>query len=346
MADNQQSASLFPQYEFVQPTNTAPYDNQLGEKCTVLDVDISSGLATINSDTMRRTVLVKNASGGNLSPGTALNWVSGQWGTGVQACPAGSAVRCFVPSYVRGSTSTVIPNNAYFYAVYEGYMSVLSDGTAIAVNDALVVGGTSGQVRTDYGLGGGEVFSQTVASTVLTNTVTATKYDQNYTFPVNSLKAGDTIRITGEISILLANATNTLQTDLLIGSTTVATLTAFDPTDAGGDIITVYAELEIRTAGASGTIVGFVNFTKNVNGTMTTFTKQLASTAIDTTAVQQVALQGTWSVANGNNQSRQDMLNISRLNTTGVANRAAGVCIVAAAGGSSVQFRAAVKCLW
>lgn len=348
MADNYQSASLFPQYEYVQPTNTAPYDNQLGERCSVLDTDISAGLATINSDTIRRTVLVKNGSGGTLSPGAALNWVTGFWGIQVQNCPVGSAIRCFVPSYVRGSISTTIPNGAYFYAVTEGYMSPLSDGSAIAVDQAIGVVGTAGRVGVNYGIGGGEVFSQMVASTVLTNTTVATKYDQNYTFPANSLRAGDTIRITGEISIPSGNSTNTLQTDLLIGATTVATLTAFDPTDAGGDIITVYAELEVRTIGASGTIVGFVVFTKNVNGTMTTFTKQLASTAIDTTAAQQVALQGTWSVANAGNQSRQDMFNVARMNATGVGlgGVGGGTAIAAAAGGSQVQFRAAIRCTW
>ena len=229
-------------------------------------------------------------------------------------------------------------------------MSPLSDGTAIAVNDSLIIGSASGKFATNYGLGGGERFSAIVPSTVLTNTAVATKYDQNYTFPANSIRAGDTIRLDGEISIPSGNSTNTLLTEIMLGTQVIATLTAFDPTDGGGDIIAFECDITIRTAGASGTMVAWGKFTKNVNGTTTSAEFQLpvggvGTTAIDTTVAQQAAIRGTWSVANAANQSRLDTFNIKSLNTNGIG-LTAGTCRVAAAGGSPVLFRANVNCQW
>lgn len=348
MAQAPVSNAPFTQWTYFSASDSAhgaPYDLLLGTYYTGNDQDLVSTTYTLNSALQRQLIMVKNGSGTTITPGMALNWVSGYWGQRVQACPAGSPIRCFAPGYVNGSASTAIPDGAYFLAIKAGPSTILSDGTAIAINDGVTVGGTSGQVKTDYGIGGGDVYSSVAASTVLTNTVTATKYDQNYTFPANSLAAGNRIRVTGQISIPSANSTNTLATDLMLGTQAIATLTAFDPTDGGGDIIEVVAEIEIRTAGASGTMVANVTWFKNVNGTTTVVEQQLASTAIDTTAVQQLALRGTWSVASTSNQSRQDMLNISRLGVASAGLRG-GIAVASAALGSAVGFRAQVNCTW
>ncbi len=330
---------------YTDSTHMAPYVALCGKQFTGPDVDYGTGSPVTNTPWQRTYVFVQNLSGGTLSPGVALNFVTAQWRKGVQTCPANSAIRCYAPAYVNGNQTNTIPNNAFFLAVKEGPATFISDGSPIAENDNLVVGSVSGELRTSYGLGGGEVFSAVVPSTVLTNTVVATKYDQNYTFPISSLKAGDTIRVVGEISIPSGNSTNTLATDLMLGSQVISTLAAFDPTDAGGDTIQVSADIEIRTAGASGTMFATGQWIKNVNGTPTVVPFTLASTAIDTTAVQQLALRGTWSVASTSNQSRQDVLNIQRLNTT-AAGVVGGIAMAAAAGGSAAFFRGSANCQW
>ena len=348
MADKPVSVMLFGQHSSVVGSTAAQvtaYQASCGGKLDAPDIDftIASGI-TSNTQNPRRLALVQNGSGGTIACGQALEWVSGQWGVQVQPCVAGHPIRCFAPASINGASSNTIANLAFFYAVFSGYTSVLSDGTAIAVNDGLVVGGTTGDVRTDFGIGGGEVFSAIVASTVLTNTTVATKYDQNYTFPVRSLHAGDTIRMTGEISIPSGNSTDTLATDIMLGTQVIVTLAAFDPTNGGGDIIDFTCNIEIRTDGASGTMVAWGQFEKNVNGTTTVVEWQLASTAIDTTAVQQAAIRGTWSVASASDQSRLDAFNIVRINTTAPNVHAVGSAMAVAASGSPVLFRASVLC--
>lgn len=338
------SAAELPFGDYSTDASWAPL---VGQTTIFDDIDPTTGAISKNSQYQRECVLVKNNSGSAIAASASLNFNTGtsDWGANVQTCPAGATIRLFAPPTVKGSASTTIPNNAYFWAIKKGATSVNSDGSAILLNDGLVQSATAGQVKTDYGVAGGEVFASAVASTVLTNTVTATKYDQNYTFPANSLNAGDHIRITGEISIPSGNSTDTLTTDLMLGSQVINTLAAFDPTNGGGDIIAFVADIEIRTAGASGTMVATVTWTKNVNGTTTVAEAQLASTAIDTTATQQVALRGTWSVANAADQSRLDMLNIAKLSTQKSHSRF-GAAMAAAAGGSSVAFRAYVNCDW
>ena len=71
-------------------------------------------------------------------------------------------------------------------------------------------------------------------------------------------------------------------------------------------------ELIVRTVGASGTVVGF-GTGKSVpaaEGTATYKDDILASTTIDTTAVQQVAVSATWSVASSSNSVRLDFLTV------------------------------------
>lgn len=330
---------------YTDSAHMAPYVTLCGQLYTGNDVDYPVGPPVTNTVWQRTYIFLQNTSGSPISPGVAINFVASTFGVQGQVCPTNGAIRAYAPGWVNGNQTNTIPNNAFFLAVVEGPTTMISDGSAIALGDGLVVGGTAGQMRTNYGLGGGEVFAQTVPSTVLTNTSVATKYDQNYTFPARSLHAGDTIRVTGEISIPSGNSTDTLTTDIMLGTQVVGTQTAFDPTNGGGDIINWFCEIEIRTDGASGTMVANGWFSKNVSGTTTVQTFQLASTAIDTTAVQQLAIRGTWSAISASDQSRLDELNIARLNTTGVGITG-GTAMAAVSGGSATFFRGMAKKQW
>lgn len=330
---------------YTDSAHMAPYVGLCGTQYTGNDVDYGVGSPVTNTPVQRTSIFVQNTSGSPISPGVGLNFVASTFMTQVQVCPANNAIRCYAPGYVNGNQTNTIPNNAFFLAVVKGPTTMISDGSAIALGDNLVVGGTSGQMRTNYGLGGGEVFASPSPSTVLTNTTTPTKYDQNYTFPARSLHAGDTIRVVGEISIPSGNSTDTLATDLMLGTQVINTLAAFDPTNGGGDTIQVTCDIEIRTDGASGTMFASGQWIKNVNGTPTVVPFTLGSTAIDTTAVQQLALRGTWSAASTSDQSRQDLLNIQRLNTTSVGV-VGGIAMAAVTGGSATFFRGSANCQW
>lgn len=327
------------------PVGTNPiaaYTALLGQYAEFADVDVIAGVITTNTEFLRTSVLVYNGSGVDILPGMALNWVTGFWGTQVQACPIGQVIRCYAPSYNNGNTTNVFPSGSFFYAVKAGPMAPLSDGTAIAINDGLVVGAVAGKVKTNYGIGGGEVYSSVAASTAVTATTVPTKFDQNYTFPANSLQAGTTIRIIEEAIVTAANSTDTLTLDLMIGATVVATTGAIDVVT--NDVFEFVSEIEVRTAGASGTIVA-TTIVNTATGSATFKPIALASTAIDTTATQQVAVRATWSTNNAGNSVRQDVLNISRFTASGAIS-SSGIATAAAALGSAVQFRAMVNCQW
>lgn len=324
-------------------STSASFATILGQMAEFDDLDLVSTTMTRNTNNTRECILVKNGSGVAISAGMALSFVSGYWGLQVQAAPltVGSQIRCFAPSYVRGSTSTTIPDGAYFWAVKKGFTSPLSDGTPFAVNDRLVIGATAGQVRADYGTGGGLVFSQAAASSAVTATTVATKFDQNYTFPVNSLKAGDVLKVTAEVIATATNSTDTLTLELMLGSTVVASTGAIDV--ANSDTFTFMSDIVIRTSGASGTVVA-TTAVNTATGNATFKSIILASTAIDTTATQQLAVRATWSSNNVGNSARQDVLNISKI--TSALGGHAGTAMATAASGSAVQFRAAVNCNW
>lgn len=325
-------------------STNAGFANNLGQRALFDDVDMVATVLTKNTNGLRDCVFVKNGSGSAISAGMALVWVTSYWGTQVKAAPTGTTgtrIRCFAPSYVRGSTSTTIPDGAYFWAIKDGYTSPLSDGTAIAIDDKLVVGATAGQVRADSAAGGGLIYSSVAASSAVTTSAVATKFDQSYTFAANTLKAGDVIKTVAQVIATATNSTDTLTLELMIGSTVIATTGAIDV--ANNDTFTFISDVTIRTAGASGTLVGDT-IVNTATGNATFKSIILASTAVDTTATQQIAVRATWSSASSGNSCRQDVLNISKVTTAqGVS---AGTAVAAAATPTAVQFRAAVNCAW
>jgi hypothetical protein len=158
---------------------------------------------------------------------------------------------------------------------------------------------------------GGRLFEAVVASTVITNTVTETAFDNsNFTLDANLLKVGDQIEIEGSINFPSTNATDTATVKVYIGSTVIATSAVVDV--ANGDTCEFRASLTIRTIGAGGTVVAEGFIVLGVPGTAVPKYFTLASTAIDTTATQLIKDTITWSVANAGNQARQDTFRVRR----------------------------------
>lgn len=164
-----------------------------------------------------------------------------------------------------------------------------------------------------------------------------------YTFPANSLQAGDAIRVRGACPITWNTGTLTLQ--ILIGTTVVGTTGAV--TNATGDAFTFDAEINVRTAGASGTIVASGTYVDGVPGTATAreFTP-LASTAIDTTATQFISVVATWGTANAGNSVVLAQLDIQKFNTATVGTRSAIALETVVGTGTPAQVRVNAICVW
>lgn len=157
------------------------------------------------------------------------------------------------------------------------------------------------------------LYTNTAASTAVTNTTTETAFDTKYSVPANMLKAGNLIKIRYQGIATATNATDTLAVKLYIGGLSGTALISHAATDvANNDVFQGEYELIIRTIGASGTVVG-CGTAKSVpaaEGTATYKDDILASTTIDTTAAQEIAVSAAWSVANAGNSCRLDFMRV------------------------------------
>jgi hypothetical protein len=173
-------------------------------------------------------------------------------------------------------------------------------------------GVTSGTAR----IVGGRAYTNTAASTAVSNTTTETLFDKSYSLPANTLKAGTLVRIRYQGIATATNSTDTLAIKLYIGGLSGTVLISHAATDvANNDVFSGEMSLICRTAGASGTIVGAGTY-KSVPaaaGTATYKDAILASTTIDTTAAQVIGVSAQWSVASASNSCRLDFLSVEVL---------------------------------
>lgn len=154
-----------------------------------------------------------------------------------------------------------------------------------------------------------QLYESVAAGSSVTNTNTITAFTPNYTLAAAALKAGDVIRIHAAVSAPTTNSTDTLTITIKIGTTVIVATGAVDV--ANGDEGVIDAILTVRTIGAAGTIIGNGNWTLGVPGTATTRAFTLASTAIDTTATQQIQVFATWSATSAGDIATLDELEIN-----------------------------------
>lgn len=165
----------------------------------------------------------------------------------------------------------------------------------------------------------GLLFSNIAASSaVLGSTGGATSgtgaaFDQSYTLPANTAKAGDRLRIKFQGTPSSGNSNDTLTITLAIGGTTIVATAAFDVTNGGGDIFYGEVELTIRTIGSSGTFVASGIQGIGVPGTVTGKPWFLGSTAINTTTTQAITVNALWGSSSASNSARLDMLTVERI---------------------------------
>lgn len=159
-------------------------------------------------------------------------------------------------------------------------------------------------------------YSNTAASTAHTNTTTEALFDTQYSIPANSLQAGELIKVFYQGIATATNATDTLTIKLYLGGLTGTAILTGTATDvADNNIFAGWAEILIRTVGASGTFVacGAHTDAPAASGTaVMDITEITASTAIDTTAAQVIGVGADWSVANAGNSCRLDIMRVER----------------------------------
>jgi len=156
----------------------------------------------------------------------------------------------------------------------------------------------------------GLLFINPAVSAVITNTVAETAFNKSFTFAPNTLKVGDFVHIMAHVTCPSTNSTDTLTLKIKIGTTVLVVTAAVDVANA--DIAVIDCMLIVRTIGAGGTFIAFGTQGLGTPGTVTSKPFNLASTAIDTTASQQITVTGTWSVANAGDQAQLDAFVVHR----------------------------------
>ena len=154
-------------------------------------------------------------------------------------------------------------------------------------------------------------------SAVITNLGTETTFSNGtYVFPANFLQVGDVIKIHGKVTCVAENATNTHRIRCYVGASTLADSTALQL--AAADVVEFDIEMTIRTIGASGTFVCTVRVADSVSGTWATTTATVASTAIDTTVTETIAVKSLASATSAGNQIRLDEFRIEIVRAAGL----------------------------
>ena len=178
-----------------------------------------------------------------------------------------------------------------------------------------------GNLITDRGDGNGvnlqrwTAYANTAASTAITNTASETEFSTSYTIPANTLLVGETIDIFWQGIATATNSTDTLAIKVYLGGMLGTLLFTHAATDvADNNVFSGWYKLIIRSVGSSGTVVGF-GHGKSVpaaEGTMTAKDGILASTTVNTTIAQLIAVSATWSNASASNSCRLDVLHVTR----------------------------------
>lgn len=161
-----------------------------------------------------------------------------------------------------------------------------------------------------------KLYAATAASTAISNTTTETEFSNYYTIPANALKVGSLLRIRYQGIATATNSTDTLTAKLYLGGKAGTALQTCGATDvANNNIFAGEFYMSVRTIGASGTFVGWGNYTATLaaSGTATMVVGVLGSSTVDTTAAQKIAVAATWSAASASDSCRLDYLTVEML---------------------------------
>lgn len=178
--------------------------------------------------------------------------------------------------------------------------TVSGGGSTVAFTDRITTtdGVSSGTAR----VVGGLAYSNVAASASVGGTSAETLFDQSYTIPANTLKAGTRVKVRYAGFGVTGIGTDTFGHKLYIGgSGGTALITSAAAQLATNATFTGETELVCRTAGTTGTFAAFGTYKQSsAEGTMTVKDDIVRSTTINTQANQAVVVTGTWNTANAN----------------------------------------------
>ena len=178
-------------------------------------------------------------------------------------------------------------------------LMLLQKGQNVTAQTMMMSGG-DGTIVADPN---GPLYAISTPSTVVTNTTVATTFSNgSFSVPANSLVVGSVLQISGQGTVLSQHAADTHEIKVLLGAgpTTLLDFTALPL--ATGNIFGFALSFSVTDVGATGHIVGKGTYWYGnpLSPTEAAFT--LASTAVDTTVGELVAIQTTASAANTLNQ--------------------------------------------
>jgi len=138
----------------------------------------------------------------------------------------------------------------------------------------------------------------------VTNVAIETDHATTLVIPANTLEADMVIEIEAAVEIVAQNATDTFAVDVHFGAVKVASMGAFDITEAGSMLF--LARIAITADGAAGTFNSY-GYVDGEDGRETTY---LAASAVDTTGTVTVKVSTTNDAANAGNQTDLRILRV------------------------------------
>ena len=198
---------------------------------------------------------------------------------------------------------------------------------ALGANDTLATLGATnpftGRLTTTDGVGsgtarvvGGRAYSNVAASDDLLASAGASAhvdFANTYSIPANTLKTNSILRIKAMVQATNASGTDTLETKLYIGGTTLVTTTAFDP-DAAADFVQLDYELVARAApGATASCTGMGRWVSSDGGSLVHGAAILVPTNLATNGALVVKLSAKWSSTTASTNARLEILDVEIL---------------------------------
>lgn len=205
------------------------------------------------------------------------------------------------------------PGGAVVYSADDGKVTGTNTGVRVGrlVDTAENIAGDDGDYVEVIPDPAWVTYATTAASTLAVAADTnANPYDQSFTIPANTLKAGDVLDIRAFVRVIDQNSTNTLTLRLLIGTVVVSLTGAVQVAD--DDIGILEATVTVRSIGATGKIFAAGKSALDAAGTALG-SRGLAEATLDTTADQAVTVTAEWSAAHADNESQLEQLTVTKL---------------------------------
>ena len=131
---------------------------------------------------------------------------------------------------------------------------------------------------------------------------------QTYSIPANTLGLAAALRIRYHVLVTDASGTDTLETKLYIGGTTLMTTTAFDPDAANDFVMGEFLLVPRAAAGATASCVGSGRWTTTDGGSLVHGVSLLGATNLATNGALIVKVSSKWSATTASTNARLETL--------------------------------------